>query len=154
MLDTARTLYEEFHRKLYLPLDAILTDSLAHPETIMHLDIPNIPNKYQIVDIGPKTIRMIEEKASAAKTILWNGPVGVFETPPFDTGSRAIASTLANCTEHGAITIAGGGDTLACLGDAKDKLTFVSTAGGAFLESLEGQDLPGVKVLYKNFTVF
>jgi phosphoglycerate kinase len=100
--------------------------------------------------MGPKSLQDLEDMCKAAKTIVWNGPVGVFEIPPFDAGSRAIGKILARLTKEGVTTIAGGGDTLAALGKDKDALSYVSTAGGAFLEWLEGRELPGVSILYRH----
>ncbi len=149
-IEEVRALLNENRLKILLPIDAVVTDRLNHPPLTMTLDSINIHPKYTIVDIGPKTVQMIKDKASLATTILWNGPFGIFEEPPFDKGSNHIADILAEQTAKGTTTIAGGGDTLACLGEKKGKLSFVSTAGGAFLEYLEECTLPGIKVLYRN----
>ncbi len=118
--------------KFMLPIDAIVVDDLDHPTLTMTLDIVNVPPKLKIVDIGPKTRQMIEDKVSLASTIVWNGPFGVFEKKPFDEGSASIVHSLSKRTKEGATTLVGGGDTLACLGDDKKNLSFVSTAGGPF----------------------
>jgi phosphoglycerate kinase len=103
-----------------------------------------------IMDIGPQTIQTIKSAIDTCQTVVWNGPVGVFEVPPFETGSVALATAIAQKTQAGKlVSIAGGGDTLACLNKAQvgDKFTYTSTAGGAFLEWLEGKRLPGVAAL-------
>ena len=103
-----------------------------------------------ILDIGPKSIAAVEKVLGEIKTLVWNGPFGAFETPPFDTATMAIAKTAARLTKEGKLTsVAGGGDTVAALNEAKvaDDMTYVSTAGGAFLEWMEGKALPGVEAL-------
>ena len=151
-IQEAKNILNRNFLKFILPRDGVVTNDVKNPEQVIKVDIVNVPKIYQLVDIGAKTLERIKETLEGAKTIIWNGPVGVFEQKPFDKGSIEIAKLLAEKTENeGVITIAGGGDTLACLGEYKDKLTYVSTAGGAFLEWLEGRELPGVKVLYRHF---
>ena len=100
-------------------------------------------------DIGPRTAESYGRAIASAKTVLWNGPMGVFETPPFDNGTLAIARAMADATKRGATTIVGGGDSAAAVAHAglTDRMTHVSTGGGASLEFLEGKKLPGVEVL-------
>ena len=103
-----------------------------------------------ILDAGPKSVALIDAAIDEAATLVWNGPLGAFETPPFDKATVALAKTAAALTEGGSlVTVAGGGDTVAALNHAgvADAFTFVSTAGGAFLEWMEGKDLPGVAAL-------
>jgi phosphoglycerate kinase len=103
-----------------------------------------------ILDIGPATVAAIDRRLAACRTLLWNGPLGAFETPPFDEGTMAIAEIVARRTQAGRLmSVAGGGDTVAALGKAGviGALSYVSSAGGAFLEWLEGKTLPGVKAL-------
>ena len=103
-----------------------------------------------ILDCGPDTVDRLADAISAARTLVWNGPLGAFETPPFDTATvEAATYAAARVREHGLVAVAGGGDTVAALNHAgvAEDFTFVSTAGGAFLEWLEGKTLPGVAVL-------
>jgi phosphoglycerate kinase len=99
-------------------------------------------------DIGPKTLERLQNILKLCKTVLWNGPVGVYEVSPFDQGSNIIAKSIAQRTQIGKIiSVAGGGDTIAVVGENSADFTYVSTAGGAFLEWLEGKVLPGVEAL-------
>jgi phosphoglycerate kinase len=103
-----------------------------------------------ILDIGPATAMLIEDALQLARTVVWNGPLGAFEVEPFDRGTVAVARAVAALTESGRlVSVAGGGDTVAALNKAgvTDRFTYVSTAGGAFLEWLEGKALPGVEAL-------
>ncbi len=100
-------------------------------------------------DIGPKSVARYRALVEGARTVLWNGPMGVFEKPPFDAGTRAVAEAMARATALGATTIIGGGDSAAAVADAglDAQMSHVSTGGGASLEFLEGKDLPGVSAL-------
>lgn len=153
-LNFARTLLHRHFHKLILPRDGVCTDSLENSTHILKVDIVNVPKTYAVVDMGTKSLAHIKEICKGAKTILWNGPVGVFEIPPFDEGSKAIASMLVDLTQKGVTTIAGGGDTMAALGSQKSGLSYASTSGGAFLAWLEGADLPGIKALERHIKVF
>jgi phosphoglycerate kinase len=117
---------------------------------ILPQDYTTPEDTFKIMDIGETSIRTIQSALDHCKTVVWNGPVGVFEVPPFDKGSVAIAHYIAQKTQEGKlISVAGGGDTLACLhkADVGDQLTYTSTAGGAFLEWLEGKTLAGISTL-------
>ena len=112
--------------------------------------VHEVKNDDKIFDIGPATISHIYHKMQSSHTLLWNGPLGVFETPPFDQGTDAVAQAAAHLTREGSLlSVAGGGDTVAALVHAGvlEDFTYVSTAGGAFLEWLEGKPLPGVLAL-------
>lgn len=137
--------------RIMLPTDAITAKIFkANPATeTRHVD--DIKDDDMMLDIGPESIALIEAMLGKARTVLWNGPVGAFETAPFDQGTVKLAQIVARLTVARQVTsIAGGGDTVAALAHAgvEDKMTYVSTAGGAFLEWLEGKTLPGVQILF------
>jgi phosphoglycerate kinase len=138
--------------KIILPIDVIVTKDIHAHTTPRTCYIHDLRNEEQIVDIGSKTITHIREAIKSAKTIVWNGPVGVFEVPPFDHGTREIASMIA---QSKAYSVAGGGETVAAIVQSglADQYDYVSTAGGAFLEFIEGKELPGVVPLIKNQVV-
>jgi len=145
----AQKLIDEAGRKgvhLLLPIDVVVSDRLSPRGKTKTVSIANIPSGWYVMDIGPKTIEMFVPKLRKSKTVIWNGPVGVFEFPKFQRGSRAIATTLASLD---ATTIVGGGSTAEAVEEMGlvHKLTFVSTGGGASLRLLEGQVLPGVASL-------
>jgi phosphoglycerate kinase len=134
--------------KLLLPVDNILADDFSPTANTQVWDSSkNFPADWQGLDIGPKTIALITEEVSKAKTILWNGPAGVFEFPAFAVGTNAIANAVAD--NQAAISIIGGGDSVSAINQAgvADKITHISTGGGASLEFLEGKKLPGVEAL-------
>jgi len=153
--DTAKAILaaaEKSGCKILLPLDAVVAETLASdaPTTVRDLGNENVAPAEKIFDCGPKSITAINAAIDASATLIWNGPLGVFETPPFDAATVAVAQHAAARAQSGKlIAVAGGGDTVAALNHARiaDKLTFVSTAGGAFLEWMEGKALPGVEAL-------
>ena len=136
--------------EVFLPRDVAIADKLASNANTKDVSLDAVPANAMIFDFGPVTIEALVRRVSDWRTIVWNGPLGAFETPPFDRASTALAHAIANATQAGRlISIAGGGDTDAALRHAgvADRFTYVSTAGGAFLEWLEGRTLPGVAVL-------
>ena len=134
--------------EILLPLDIIAADDLENPGVVKNYDVSDIPKDKKIFDIGPKTIELITKKLDNYDIVIWNGPVGAFEYQPFEQGTAKLAASIANLTKnHDLISIAGGGDTVAALGDTGKYFTYMSLAGGAFLEWLEGKDLPGLQNL-------
>jgi phosphoglycerate kinase len=135
--------------RLTVPHDALVAPSLERASEARAVPRNAIPKDQAMFDIGPQSSASYSRAIAAAKTIIWNGPMGVFETPPFDAGTRAIADAMARATAKGATTIVGGGDSVAAVNEAglEKKMSHVSTGGGASLEFLEGKKLPGVEVL-------
>jgi phosphoglycerate kinase len=135
---------------IILPDDAVTAEKLEPGVMTRTVGVTAVPTNAMILDVGPQTVHSITAALAESKTLIWNGPVGAFETPPFDRATMAIAKSVAELTRSGALmSVAGGGDTVAALAMAgvTDDLTYVSTAGGAFLEWLEGKELPGVAAL-------
>ncbi len=132
--------------KLLLPLDVVVTDDFKKPTTWKTVAVNQIPSDLQGVDIGPETVKLFAKEIENAKTVIWNGPMGVFELPQFAVGTKAIAEAL---TRSKGTTIVGGGDSAAAVEQMgyADKVTHVSTGGGASLEFMEGIELPGVAAL-------
>lgn len=135
--------------KLILPTDVIVADKFAPDANAKVVPVTAIPDGWLGLDNGPESTALIQKELADAKTIIWNGPMGVFEFDAFAKGTTAIAETLAELTPKGVITIVGGGDSVAAVEKAglADKLSHVSTGGGASLELLEGKVLPGVAAL-------
>ena len=136
--------------RIILPVDGIVAKELKAGIAVETVAVDNIPPDTMMLDIGKGSIAVVTDELRKAGTLLWNGPLGAFEIPPFDTGTTALAKTAAELTaQEKLISIAGGGDTVSALAHAgvDEKMTYVSTAGGAFLEWLEGKDLPGVRAL-------
>lgn len=135
---------------IILPSDRVIVKEFGENASHEIVDVTEIPADQEAIDIGPETIKMMEEILATCKTVLWNGPMGVFEVKPFDNGTNGLAQAVATLTSSGQlISVAGGGDTVSALENAgvtKD-FTYISTAGGAFLEWLEGKTLPGVAAL-------
>lgn len=148
-VELARELLERARMRLTLPHDAVVADSLDKPFSSRVVNRDAIPSDAAMFDIGPESAASFGRAIASAKTVLWNGPMGVFETPPFDKGTRAIAQAMASATRRGAVTIVGGGDSAAAVAEAglESSMSHVSTGGGASLEFLEGKVLPGVAAL-------
>ena len=155
LADTARAILQKAATvgcEIVLPLDAVVAQKFeAHaPSHVVTVD--HVGAEDMILDVGPKSVAHVEDLLQKCKTLVWNGPFGAFELPPFDAGTNAIARTAARLTVEGRLlSVAGGGDTVAALNHAHagESFTYVSTAGGAFLEWLEGKTLPGVAALLK-----
>jgi phosphoglycerate kinase len=149
-LDTARQLIELGGDKLVLPVDVVIGDSFSNDAGRQTIPVEQgVPDGWAIYDIGPVTLEGFKQQMKGAKTIVWNGPMGVFEMPNFANGTYAVAQLLAEQTRSGAVTIIGGGDSAAAVEQAgvANKITHISTGGGASLEMLEGKALPGVVAL-------
>jgi len=145
-LGVAKELLERAGEKLALPVDAVVADRFAADAASKAVPVDEVPPDWRILDIGPRTVELFKEKLAEARTVVWNGPLGVFEFPKFAAGTEAIARFLADLE---ATTIIGGGDVVAAVRRAgvADRITHVSTGGGAALEFLEGKELPGVAAL-------
>ncbi len=135
---------------VHLPYDVVVAKEFrANPPT-RTVNVHEVAADEMILDVGPAAVEALADALKTCRTLVWNGPLGAFETPPFDTATVALAKTAAALTQSGSlVSVAGGGDTVAALNQAgvADDFTFVSTAGGAFLEWMEGKELPGVKAL-------
>ena len=148
-VDLARELMEKAGAKLVLPVGAVIARELAPGVETRIVKREQIPADSAVYDIDPETVKRFASSIEHAGTVVWNGPMGVFETPPFDRGTLAIAGSMAKATDNGAVTVIGGGDSAAAVAQAglADRITHVSTGGGASLEFLEGKELPGVAAL-------
>ena len=143
------SLAEQKNVNVFLPEDVVASNEFSNEGLKKAVNIYNIPKGWQGLDIGPLTISKFEKIVTESKTILWNGPMGVFEMPAFEQGTLAIAKSVAKATSSGAFSLIGGGDSVAAIKkfNLQDEVSFISTGGGAMLESLEGKTLPGIKVL-------
>jgi phosphoglycerate kinase len=147
-LDRAEELYDNAPDTIQLPSDHVIADEFSADAETQTVE-GDIPDGWMGLDIGPATIDAYRAALNSAATIIWNGPMGVFEMEPFATGTRAMAETLADATDGGAYTVVGGGDSVAALAEAgyTDRISHVSTGGGAMLTFLEGEPLPGLEAL-------
>ena len=135
--------------KLLLPVDCIVAREMDESSPASEVSSADIPEDWLGVDIGPKSIELFKHAVAGAKTVFWNGPMGVFEKPRFAEGTKAMARSIADATARGAVSIVGGGDSVAAINlmGIADKFTHISTGGGASLEFMEGRSLPGVEAL-------
>jgi phosphoglycerate kinase len=151
-LDTARSLLASAAEKgvtIVLPVDHVAADRFAPDAEPVYVDSQAVPDNLMGLDVGPKTLELYAKVLSDAKSVLWNGPVGVFEFDSFAKGTEAVARLVAQATERGALTVVGGGDSVAAVNKfgLASKMSHVSTGGGASLEYLEGKELPGIACL-------
>lgn len=151
-VDTAKKIMEKARKKnirLILPVDVVVADRFAPDAAAKVVSADHIPPDWMGLDIGPETAKKIAEVLKNSKTIIWNGPAGVFEWDRFADGTRKIAEAVAEATANGAFSLVGGGDSVAAIEKygLADRISYISTGGGAMLEMLEGKELPGVKAL-------
>ncbi|MBR1722307.1 MAG: phosphoglycerate kinase [Treponema sp.] len=151
-IDTAKKLLADAEAKgvkIVLPVDHVAADKFDANATPVAVDGVDIPDNLMAMDVGPKTIEAYKEVLSTAKSVVWNGPVGVFEFDAFAKGTETVANLVAEATGRGAMTVVGGGDSVAAVNKfhLADKMSHVSTGGGASLEFLEGKTLPGIAIL-------
>jgi len=150
MVDTSKKLLEQYGDKIVLPVDLVWADKFDKDAEKKIADLDNPPAGWLSLDVGPETVKKYAEALSTAKTIFWNGPMGVFEFEKFSDGTRGVAEAIIAATDNGAFSVVGGGDSAASvrtLGLREEGFSHISTGGGASLELLEGKDLPGIKVL-------
>ena len=151
-LELALSILEKAKEKkvmIHLPLDVVCGDEFSNEANTQVSEINNIPDGWEGMDAGPKSIKAFDRVISRSKTILWNGPVGVFEFDKFSKGTIALGESISKSTKNGSFSLVGGGDSVAAVKkfNFENKVSYVSTGGGAMLESLEGKTLPGIKAL-------
>ncbi len=136
---------------VHIPIDVVAADDFSNDANTQICDITNIPDGWEGVDAGPKSIEMFDKVVNQCKTILWNGPLGVFEMEKFANGTIQLGNSIAKATKNGTFSLVGGGDSVAAVKQFgfEDKVSYVSTGGGAMLESLEGKTLPGIEAILK-----
>jgi len=135
--------------KIHIPVDVIAADAFSNDANTQICDVKQIPDGWQGLDAGPKSIANFDAVVNQCKTILWNGPLGVFELESFANGTIELGNSIANATKNGAFSLVGGGDSVAAVKQFgfENKVSYVSTGGGAMLESLEGKTLPGIAAI-------
>lgn len=140
---------EEKGVKIHLPVDVVAANAFSNDAETQICDVKQIPDGWQGLDAGPKSIELFDDVVNQCKTILWNGPLGVFELESFAKGTIELGNSIANSTKNGAFSLVGGGDSVAAVKQFgfEDKVSYVSTGGGAMLESLEGKTLPGIAAI-------
>lgn len=149
MVETCGNLLADAQRRgveFVLPVDAVINNAFANEGDIQTVASGEIPEGYMGLDIGPKSVERFKQALQGSKTILWNGPMGVFEMARFENGTKQVAYAVAEATENGAYSLVGGGDSVAAVGkyNLKNRVSYVSTGGGAMLEFIEGKELPGI----------
>ncbi|WP_064966563.1 phosphoglycerate kinase [Tenacibaculum ovolyticum] len=144
-------LAKEKNTEIHLPVDAIIADTFSNDANTQTVDTTKIPDGWMGLDCGPETSTKFAEVIAKSKTILWNGPLGVFELENFATGTIELGNAISKATENGAFSLVGGGDSVAAVKQFGfgDKVSYVSTGGGAMLEMLEGKTLPGIEAVLK-----
>ena len=149
LVDEARELLDERGAGLELPVDVVVARELREDAEARVVTVEEVAPGWRILDVGPRTVAAYGRRVAEAGTVFWNGPLGVFETPPFDAGTRRFAELLAAATRDGAFSVVGGGDSIAALEDAGRirEVSHASTGGGAALELLSGATLPGIEAL-------
>ncbi|MGA1545343.1 MAG: phosphoglycerate kinase, partial [Flavobacteriaceae bacterium] len=150
--DYALDLLEKAKQKgvtIHLPVDVVAGDAFSNEANRKEFDVMDIPDGWEGMDAGPKSTARFKELIVTCKTILWNGPMGVFEFSNFAEGTIAVGNAIGEATKKGAFSLVGGGDSVAAVKqfDMQDKMSYISTGGGAMLESLEGKTLPGIAAL-------
>ena len=152
-LDIAQKLYKKYKHKLIMPLDFTVADNFENPGIIKQVPFDNIPANLSAYDIGKASVKLFKHELNNAKTIIWNGPLGMYEYKPFDSSTRNIAKYISSLN---AVTIIGGGDTASAISKFRldDKMYHVSTGGGAFLKALEGKDLIAMKSIKRSYIKF
>ena len=152
MLETAKEILDsskENNVKIHLPIDVVCSLEFSNSSTRKIFDIMNIDNNFQGMDAGPKSLDLFKNVVLNAKTILWNGPLGVFEFSNFSNGTKMLGKFISKSTKNGAFSLVGGGDSVSAVKklNIESQMSYVSTGGGAMLESLEGKNLPGISAL-------
>ena len=152
MLETAKEILDsskENNVKIHLPIDVVCSLEFSNSSPRKIFDIMNIDNNFQGMDAGPKSLELFKNVVLNAKTILWNGPLGVFEFSNFSNGTKMLGKFISKCTKNGAFSLVGGGDSVSAVKklNIESQMSYVSTGGGAMLESLEGKNLPGISAL-------
>ena len=151
-LDLALDLLKQAKEKkvtFQLPVDSVVADSFSNEADTKTVNNDQIAAGWRGLDIGPETIKIFSKTILESKTLLWNGPMGVFEMEKFQAGTKAIAEAIAQSTVNGAYSLVGGGDSVAAVNkfNLADKVSYISTGGGALLEYFEGKELPGIKAI-------
>ena len=151
-IELAKGIVQEMMLKgvnLYLPTDAVIADGFSNEANVKECSSDSIPDGWLGLDIGKKSCRRFAEIINHSQTILWNGPMGVFELDKFKQGTKSIAIAVASATISGSFSLIGGGDSVAAINqyNLTDQMSYVSTGGGAMLEYIEGKQLPGVKAI-------